>query len=367
MIKLMHITHDLAIGGLQKVVVNICKTIDMSIFDVSVLCLRGMGEFVDDIEILGIKVFQIPHVNGKTDYFSFIKVAKILNKEKIEVIHTHNTQPFIDGTLGSLFSGVKTIIHTDHARIFPDKMRYMIAERLMSYFAYKVVGVSDHTSLNLIKYEKISSKKIITIENGIDESCFNIEIDKQEIKKKLGISIDGPVLGLCVRLEEQKGITYLLQAMPQIIKVKPNVSLIIVGDGKLKTELENEAVQLGIKEHVLFLGSRLDVPIILRLFDIYVLPSLWEGLPMVLLEAMAAGCPVVASDVGGVSKAITNAENGLLVFPGDPQQLADGIIKLLSDSKVRKMYGEKGIEKFKANFSAAKMTERYEKLYQRID
>ena len=127
-IRLMQITHDLAIGGLQQVVVNLCRTINRDKFDVFVLCLRAMGEFVPEVEKSGIKVFFLPQKKG-TDYFSFLKVAKILRREKIDVIHTHNTQPFIDGTIGALFSGVKTIIHTDHARAFPDKKRYMFADR----------------------------------------------------------------------------------------------------------------------------------------------------------------------------------------------------------------------------------------------
>ena len=116
----MIITHDLAIGGLQQVVVNLCRTINRDKFDVSVLCLRTLGEFVPEVEKLGIKVFFLPQKKG-TDYFSFLGVAKILRREKIEVIHTHNTQPFIDGTIGALLSGVKTIVHTDHARSFPIK------------------------------------------------------------------------------------------------------------------------------------------------------------------------------------------------------------------------------------------------------
>ena len=156
-IRVMQITHDLAIGGLQQVVVNLCNSIDRERFDISVMCLRERGEFATDVEAKGIKVFDLPKTD-KTDYFAFLKVAKVLKQERIDVIHTHNTQPFVDGTIAALLSGVSSIIHTDHARSFPDKKRYMFAEWLMSHFAYKVVGVSDHTSSNLIKYEKISRK-----------------------------------------------------------------------------------------------------------------------------------------------------------------------------------------------------------------
>jgi glycosyltransferase involved in cell wall biosynthesis len=365
-IKLMQITHDLAIGGLQQVVVNICRSINREKFDVSVLCLRALGEFVPEVEKLGVRVFYLPQKEKGTDYFSFLKVARILRQEQIDVIHTHNTQPFVDGTLGALLSGVKTIVHTDHARDFPDKIRYMVAEHLMSYFAYRVIGVSEHTTANLVHYEKISPRKIMTIENGLDGSRFQIEIDRPAKRKELGIKGSGPIIGLGVRLTEQKGITYLLQAMPEIIKAVPDVTLVIAGDGTLKNKLRHEAETLGIKEHILFLGSRLDVPQLLKLFDIYVLPSLWEGLPMVLLEAMAARCPIVATDVGGVSNMITDGKNGILVEPENPRRLANEIVTLLTNSELRQRLVENGARKFNADFTADRMTKKYEKLYQRM-
>lgn len=362
-IRLMQITHDLAIGGLQQVVVNICRTIDRDKYDVSVLCLRTMGEFVPDIEKLGIKVIHLPQKEKGTDYFSFVKVAKILKEEKVDIIHTHNTQPFIDGTIGAILSGVKVIIHTDHARAFPDKNRYMFAEWLMSHFANKVVGVSDHTSQNLIRYEKISKKKIVTIPNGIDESVYDIDVNFEKKKQELGIKGNGPVIGLGVRLSEQKGITYLLQAMQYLIKEFPDITLLIAGDGCLEQALKKEAQDLGVENHTMFLGPRLDVPELLKLFDLYVLPSLWEGLPMVLLEAMAAGCPIVATDVGGNSMAITHGQNGSLVEPKNPRLFASEIMKLLKDDDLRKSYIKNGLETFKLKFSARIMTEQYQKLY----
>ena len=127
-IRLMQITHDLAIGGLQQVVVNLCRTIDKSRFHTTVLCLRALGPLAGEIERLGIKVMLLPQKKTGTDYFSFLKVADILRKEHTQVIHTHNTQPLVDGTLGAILSGGRQrIIHTDHARQFPDKKRYMFA------------------------------------------------------------------------------------------------------------------------------------------------------------------------------------------------------------------------------------------------
>ncbi len=363
-LKVMQITHDLGIGGLQQVVVNICRTINKGLFDISVLCLRDLGSYVPEVESLGIKVTLIPQKKG-TDYLGFLKVADILRKERVEIVHTHNTQPFVDGTLGSLLAGVKTIVHTDHARDFPDKKRYMFAEWFVSHFAYKVIGVSDHTSKNLMHYEKISPRKIMTISNGIDGSRFKVSVDKQRKKREIGIMNNGLVIGLGVRLTVQKGIIHLLDAMKRVVKCFPDCSLVIAGDGPLEGELKQKAITLGIDKNVRFIGRRLDVPELLSLFDLYVLPSLWEGLPMVLLEAMAAGCPIVCTDVGGVSTAITQDVNGLLVRPADPEALSSAIISLLSDEKKRKQFGLNGLKKFHDFFSADIMTRKYEQLYLR--
>jgi glycosyltransferase involved in cell wall biosynthesis len=362
-IRLMQITHDLAIGGLQQVVVNICKSIDRNMFDISVLCLRNLGEFVPEIEKMGIKVHFLPQKRNGVDYLSFLKVAKILRDQRVDVIHTHNTQPFIDGTIAAFLSGVKTIIHTDHSREFPDKRRYMFSEWLMSHFAYKVVGVSEPTRQDLIKYEKISPEKVVTIINGIDESKFLIEIDKERKKKELGITNDGPIIGLGVRLSKQKGITYLLQAMPEIIKAYPDITLVIAGGGDYEERLKQETRDRGITKNVLFIGPRLDMPEVLKLFDLYVLPSLWEGLPIVILEAMAAGCPIVATNVGGNYMAIQHGENGVLIEPKKPALLASEIIRVLRNEDLRTNYAKKGMELFKSKFSAEVMTQHYQRLY----
>jgi glycosyltransferase involved in cell wall biosynthesis len=362
--RLMIITHDLALGGLQQVIVNICQTINREIFSPSIICLRALGDYLPEIENLGIKVQLIPQKKG-TDYFSFLKVAKILRKEKIDIIHTHNTQPFMDGVIGGILAGVKTIVHTDHARDFPDKKRYMFAEWFLSHFVYKVVAVSEHTALNLQTYEKISPKKIRIIYNGINGTIRDLHIDKIKKKIELGIAKSGPIIGLGVRLSEQKGIAYLLNAMPEIIRSFPEITLLIAGRGPLEEKLKGQTVSMGLQSHVLFIGMRLDIPEILKLLDCYVLPSLWEGLPMVLLEAMAAGCPIVTTDVGGVCSAIQSGVTGLLVKPGNSGELAQAVISMLSNPELRAACIQNGLRVFNEKFDSSVMTRSYEKLYLR--
>ena len=364
-VRLMQITHDLAIGGLQQVVVNLCRNIDRDIFDLSVLCLRHKGEFAPEIEKLGINVFTVNRKPNSKNYLSFLDVARILRQEKIDVIHTHNIEPFVEGTLGAILSGVKSIIHTDHARPFPDELRYMIHEWIVSQFAYRVVGVSNHTAANLIKYEKISKRKIRVIENGIDPTLFAKKINPSQKRVELGLHHFDYLIGLGVRLTEQKGISYLLKAMPEILNRFPKLALIIAGDGPLLEPLKKECIQLNIDKNVIFIGSRLDIHEILQILDVYVLPSVWEGLPMVLLEAMASSCPIIATDVGGVATAVKNGKTGLLVESMNPSSLASAVIKMLTEPTMRKNFAEAGLKLFHENFTVEIMTKKYESLYLR--
>ena len=207
-IRLMQITHDLAIGGLQQVVVNLCQTIDREMFHITVLCLRALGPLTEELEKIGIKVILLPQKEEGTDYFSFLKVAKILRCERIQVIHTHNTQPLVDGTIGAILSvGKRRIIHTDHARQFPDKYRYMFSEWCMSHFVYKMVGVSEQTTKNLRKYEKIPSRKLMSIANGIDGSRFAIKIDKASMPKTVN-TLSELIEILRIHKEKEQDIFY---------------------------------------------------------------------------------------------------------------------------------------------------------------
>jgi glycosyltransferase involved in cell wall biosynthesis len=362
-IRLMQVTHDLAIGGLQKVVVNICRTIDREAFDVSVLCLRALGPFAADIERLGIPVVLLPQKARGTDYLSFVKVAGALREGRPDVIHTHNTQPFVDGTLAALLSGVGRVVHTDHGRQFPDKRRYMLAERLLSRAAFKVVGVSDDTSQQLVAWEKIDPAKVMTIPNGVDCRAPLTAAGKTEKRRELGLDGTGPVLGVVGRLSEEKGVAYLFRAMPKVLRERPNAVLVVAGDGPLDLELRALATELAIEGSVRFLGPRSDVAAILGVLDLYVLPSLREGLPLILLEAMAAGCPIVATEVGGVPSAVDHDTTGLLIPPKDPDALAAAIVSLLEDAGLRRKFSEAGSRLVRDRYSVEAMTRRYERLY----
>jgi glycosyltransferase involved in cell wall biosynthesis len=364
-LRVLQITDNLGTGGLEQVAVTLCRNMDRSLFEPAALCIRFVGELASRLAEVDVPVYQLPQVPGKANYLAFRSIARMLRQLEIDVVHTHNSGPLLDGGLGALAAGVKTLIHTDHARDFPDKLRYMLMEHALSHFAYRVVGVSEHTVSNLRRYERISPRKLAMIPNGIELGAYSMPIDRAEKRRALGLPETGPIVGVTSRLAEPKGVTYLLKALPQLFARFDDLSVVIAGTGKLLDGLKAEARELGVAERVWFLGLRMDVPELLQLFDVYVLPSISEGLPMAVLEAMAAGRAIVATDVGGVGTVIRSAETGLLVAPRAPAALSDAITRLLVDDALRFRLGEAARRAVRARFSAAAMTRQYEQLYLR--
>jgi sugar transferase (PEP-CTERM/EpsH1 system associated) len=363
--RVMHITQDLGVGGLERVIVLLCRTLDRERFEPSVLCLREAGGFAPELVEQGIPVHVLPWSREKLDYFAFRKVGEVLREHRIDVIHTHNTGPFFHGALGATLAGVKTHIHTDHARPFPDSLRWMVAEHLLSHLAYRVVGVSDDTTHNLRHYEKIPESKLATIPNGID--LQPVRTDAARLRQELGISPETIVIGTAGRLTHQKGMEFLIRAAGLLEPRFPDLAVLIVGEGSEQNALQEMVRSAGLQDRVRLLGLRMDIPDLLALFDIYALPSRWEGLPMAILEAMAASLPIVGSAVGGVPTAVREGVNGLLVAPEDPEALAGALEKLLKDPTLRKRMGEAGRKRYEASFTARQMTRRYERLYLRQD
>ena len=359
----MQVTHNLGLGGLEQVVITLAKTLDPTRFDAAVLCLRDRGEFAAQLESVGVPVITLGHSGGRADYLRFRKVAAILRDWHADVVHSHNTEAFIDGGLGALLARSPVLVHTDHARSFPDKLRYMVAEHLLSYAADSVVGVSDHTVSNLHRYERIRRRKLVTVRNGIEGERFSRRINVSAKRRELGLEPEAPVIGFAGRLTEQKGLAFLLEALARVVKDVPAVTLLIAGDGPLHEPLTVLSTSLGLERRIQFLGVRHDIADLLQIMDVCVLPSIWEGLPMIILEAMASGCPVVASDVGGVANAVRHGVTGSLVPPRDAASLAAAIRELLVDGALRTRYAEAARHTFENQFSARAMARQYEALY----
>jgi glycosyltransferase involved in cell wall biosynthesis len=361
--RVLQVTPSLGYGGMERVAATIARNLDRDRFEVSFLCLRQAGPLGEELEAAGFRVEVLPGGRNAADYRSSVKVARHFRRTAPSVVHTHNTHALIDCGIGGLLAGRPALVHTDHARQFPDRLRYVVAEHLLSRLTYRMVGVSDHTTENLRRYERIPKRKLVTIPNSVDIPPFDRREAREAVRSELRIAEDDVVLGSAVRLTAQKGLTYLIEAFARLVVANPKALLVIAGTGPDHEPLTSLAREIGVADRVRFIGARSDVPRLLCGLDVYVLPSVWEGMPLGVLEAMAVGCPVVATRVGGVPEMIDHGRSGLIVPSRNVEALAAAIARVLNDLDASRVMAQQALERFQTRFSLSAMIRAYEELY----
>jgi len=226
------------------------------------------------------------------------------------------------------------------------------------------VAISDSVKEHLVNDFRLNPQRVRVIYNGIDTERFKKRnsVAPERLRKELNLK-EGPVIGIIARLSDVKGHIYLLEAMKEVIEGERRAQLIIAGEGKMKLQLLALCRTLGIENNVYFMPSAKDTIDVLSLLDVFVMPSLKEGLGLALMEAMAFGLAVVGSRVGGIENLISHAENGLLVPAADPKALGRAILELLLDKEKRLRFGSAASLFISKNFSAEKMSQQTERLY----
>ncbi|RYD02072.1 hypothetical protein N752_26850 [Desulforamulus aquiferis] len=287
---------------------------------------------------MNVKVIPIPLVGELSpakDYAATSILIRHLHNTRTSIMHAHSSKGALVGRVAAAIARTPVVIFTAHNSIFYEewpewkKRLFASVERFLARFTDRIITVSDALKQELIEREGLQGKHITTIYNGIDVSRFETKNDLMTIRKSMDIPELGPVIGTIARLASQKGLSYFLKAASLLKDYQ--VNFLIVGDGPLMEALQKEAVDLGIQNRVTFAGRREDIPEIMSIIDIFVLPSITEGLPLTILEAMAAGKPVVATQVGGIPEAIVQGKTGLMVPPKDPEALAVSLAGLLGE------------------------------------
>jgi glycosyltransferase involved in cell wall biosynthesis len=254
------------------------------------------------------------------------------------------------------------LINTDHCKQYPIELRWQVLEKGCSLVADSIVAVSEHTRDELIQYQRIAPAKLQVIRNGIDVT-FTRPDSPEDIRRELGLAPDDIVIGTAARLEPQKGLDLLIDSVPLLVKVLPKVRVVIVGGGSLEAELRQRADALGLGNRVIITGYRTDAVDVMRTFDCFVQTSIFEGMPMALLEAMALEKPIVASAVGGVPEVVEDGVTGTLLHDRSPEHLARAILDLLVDPAVGRRVGAAGRARYEQHFTARAMVSQYERLY----
>jgi glycosyltransferase involved in cell wall biosynthesis len=293
-----------------------------------------------------------------------IRLSLLAKREKVDIIHTFFEKSEVMGWLASRFSGVPVWITSRRDLGFVRKGVYRKIFKIAARDCSKCVANCHAIKNNVIEQEKLPDEKVSVIYNGLDFSPYMKPSNGDHLRSELGIDNSVHIVGMIADIYfEIKGQKYFLEAARKILKKVSNVKFLLIGEGHLRRKYEEMAYKLGIEKNVFFLGKRSDIPGILSAFDVSVLCSTSEGLSNVIMESMAAGKPVVATNVGGNSEIVIDGVTGYLVPPADSDALATAVIALLQSPDKAKSMGVEGRRVVKEKFSLSEMVENYEKLY----
>lgn len=347
------LTQSMHVGGLETLVLHLADRLQHRGIRSPIITLTD-GALLEEARRRGIETFAL----GKADGFSprtLWRLAALLRRQRIDVLHTHNLAPLVYGTLAGALTRT-AVINTRHGRAA------LSAPAPLWGLARSVVAVSEDARRELLAHNRIDAGKVSVILNGIDVDEYSAA--RTDAVRTATCGDRALTIGVVGRLAPEKDHQTLLRAFALLQRRGVSATLLVVGGGELAGELQRLATQLGVDSAVRFLGVRKDVAAVLGSIDLFVLPSRMEGISLTVLEAMAAGKPVVTTAVGGNPEVIVHGETGLLVEPANELALADAMATLLADPSMRARFGRAGRERAAHLFSGERMVEAYASLYQ---
>ena len=364
-INILHIYQNSKIGGVQQQLLSLLKAYNREWFHPIFCCLGPKEEMGKEIERTGIEFIPL----NKLRYNRFspgivLELYRLMKKKQIHVVRTHRYRSNLYGRLAAFLAGVPVIIASVHDNYRTDKrLKRIIMNRILSKITDKIVAVSEDVKKDILRYDSIDPSKIEVIPNGIDVERFNPERNTTDIRKEFSLEEDDIVIGFIGRIVPAKGLEYLLNALPYLKEEFKNIKLLIVGEGSLVEELKERAKKNNIFDNILFTGRRRDIPEILASINIFVMPSIAEGLPNALLEAMAMGKPIVTTEVGGIPEIVKNGFNGLLVPPRDTVSLSKAIKELISNDQLATKMGQAARDLVRDNLSIKAIAQKWQSIY----
>jgi glycosyltransferase involved in cell wall biosynthesis len=334
-IRVLHVLDKFSIDGqtlhgVARLMSWWVNAIDRERFELKILGLRAPDKAGRYVEAQGGDVFYSDR--GKLNPVSLFDILQVARETSTDVLHLHGYKSCTLGRIAGAILGIPVILH-EHGAFPSVPFHQRVADWLLAPLDDKMIAVSEAVAEFCVELRSVAPEKIEVIPNSIPLDDFrNVpEHAAEEAAGEFGFNSNAPIIGTVGRLDEEKGVTYLLDAIPLIQAEIPEVKVLIVGDGTLRADLERKAEKLGIIEDVIFTGERRDVPQLYKLMDVKVIPSIHEGGPLTLFEAMAAGTPVVATPVGMVEELIEDGDSGMLVQSQRPEEIAEAVLDLLGD------------------------------------
>jgi glycosyltransferase involved in cell wall biosynthesis len=360
--------HSLVIGGTERVVCDLTRHFNDGRFRTLVCCLDDLGEFGKDLAREGIPV-QVFNRKPGMDYNLIRELRRLYGGWKIDVVHAHQYTPYFYGAVACLGSSAPKVILTEHGRHQPDRIRpkRVVFNQVFRPVTAGYTAVSDFTRRSLMKFEKMPGSRIRVIYNGVPYHKVGSSPGKK-YRETLGIAMDRKIALSVGRMDPIKDFPTLIRAFEDVVRSMPDALLLIAGggDGKYMEELRTIAKQVGIEDQVTFLGNRRDVTELLGACDVFALTSISEAASMTILEAMAAGRPVVATNTGGNPELVADSKTGYLVPVGDRDAISEKLSRLIADNELASRMGDAGRVRFEELFTHETMMASYRDLYEEV-
>jgi glycosyltransferase involved in cell wall biosynthesis len=364
MITVLQLLHSLNVGGAEMLAARLARRLRDK-FRFVFACLDELGPLGHDLQSDGFTVRLLGRKAG-IDWNCPLRLAHLMRDEHVNVLHAHQYTPFFYGMAARMRGARRPILFTEHGRHQPDypRRKRMLANRLFLSRRDRVVAVGHAVRRALIDNEGIPDRRIDVIYNGVDVAHFaNLHEFRPELRQELGLSDDDFAIVQVARLDYLKDHLTAIRCMARVARENPRVRLLLAGDGPERAQLEFEVNRLNLSETVRFLGLRKDVDRLLHAADLFLLTSVSEGIPLTVIEAMAARLPVVATDVGGMSEIVLNDVTGLLAPAKDDASLADRVLQLSRTPDKRRQLGEAGFDRARKLFDEFRMCSEYSRLF----
>lgn len=369
-VKILYVITSTGIGGAEKMLYELVTRLDRERFEPMVCSLKPMGQFGEKLRGNDIPFFSLdmPEASGFRGALvtlrSLYRLLMLTVALSPDLMHTFL---FRANQVGRFIGWIQGVPVISAIRVLEmEKEYHHTCDARTSFMSTHYTAVSEEVRQYTIRKSGLKPEKITTIPNGIDLALFHGIVADISLPESLGLAPDNRLIIFVGRLSRQKGLPFLLEAFCSVAEAVPSARLLIVGEGEDEESLKADAGSRGITDKVVFTGIRSDIPALLSLCEVVVLPSLWEGMPNALLEAMASAKPVVATSAGGVPEVVVDGETGLLVPPSDPKALATALLTLLNDPDRAREMGEKGFERVKRRFDIAATVRRTEELYRQV-
>jgi sugar transferase (PEP-CTERM/EpsH1 system associated) len=352
---------ELGVGGAQRVLADVVTSLPKDRYQVLVACLFNPGTTAAQLRAVGVDVIDLC-MSSKLDFLVFLRLCRLLRQFQPHLLHTHMFHANLLGRLAGRITGVPFIVSTEHTMGQENWSRRLL-NRITSHLCDRVIAVSQSVGTFASRVIGIEADRIVVIPNGIEVEKFQSSLTPAQARHRIGLSDETDVVGTVGTLRRVKGTEILLQAFSQLFPRWPQAKLLIVGDGPEREHLQQMTQRAGLDHSTIFTGERRDVADLLAAMSVFVLPSHWEGFGLAVVEAMAAGLPVVATRVGSLPEVISERETGLLVSPADPTAMASAIEYLLNNPQLRSKMGRAGRQRAKTRYSREQMVAKTEELY----